>query len=184
VPLLLCACSLVLELGGDAGRDWGRYDRAALASGEAWRLITAHVVHLGWGHLWPNLLALLVIASLFEDVFSAGEWLALSLVAALSIDLGLYVLEPQVDWYVGLSGVLHGIVACGALLLVQRRSAVGWLLAIGIAGKLVYEQTAGPVPFTQASVGGPVITAAHLYGAGAGAAAAAFIAARRRGSRL
>jgi rhomboid family GlyGly-CTERM serine protease len=107
-----------------------------------------------------------------------------SLAAALSIDLGLYVLEPQVQWYVGLSGVLHGVVACGALLLARRRSTVGVLLAIGLAGKLVFEQVVGPVPFTQASVGGPVITAAHLYGAAAGATAAVLMAVRLRGSRL
>jgi rhomboid family GlyGly-CTERM serine protease len=106
------------------------------------------------------------------------------LAAALSIDLGLYVLEPQVEWYVGLSGVLHGVVACGALLLVRLRSTVGVLLAIGLAGKLVFEQVVGPVPFTQASVGGPVITAAHLYGAAAGGVAAVLMAARLRGSRL
>lgn len=184
VPLVLVAICVALELGGDPVREWGRYDRAGLASGEVWRLITGHLVHLGWGHLWPNLLALLVIASLFEDVISPREWLATSLGAALAIDAGLYALAPQVDWYVGLSGVLHGVVACGALLLVRRGSAIGWVLAVGMAAKLVFEQTAGPVPFTQASVGGPVITAAHLYGAAAGAAAAALIAVRRRRSRL
>jgi rhomboid family GlyGly-CTERM serine protease len=176
--------SLVLEMGGDPLRAWGRYDRDALAAGEAWRLITGHLVHLGWGHLWPNLLALVVMASLFEEVLSTRAWAAVSLAAALSIDLGLYVLEPQVQWYVGLSGVLHGVVACGALLLARRRSTVGVLLAIGLAGKLVFEQVVGPVPFTQASVGGPVITAAHLYGAAAGATAAVLMAVRLRGSRL
>jgi rhomboid family GlyGly-CTERM serine protease len=142
-------------------------------------------VHLGWGHLWPNLLALAVIGSLFDDVLRPLEWLTASVAAAFAIDHGLYAFDPQVDWYVGLSGVLHGLVACGALLLSRRHNPIGWLLVLGIGGKLVFEQVWGPVPFTAASVGGPVIVAAHLYGAAAGVAAAAcFAALRRHDSRL
>ena len=31
------------------------------------------------------------------------------------IDLGFVLFEPQLDWYVGLSGVLHGALAAGAV---------------------------------------------------------------------
>jgi rhomboid family GlyGly-CTERM serine protease len=183
--LLVAAACLLLELGGDPGRAWGRYDRGGLESGEAWRLLTGHLVHLGWGHLWPNLVALGLIGSLFEEVLPPLEWLGAAALAALAIDAGLYFLDPQVDWYVGLSGVLHGLVACGALLLLGRGNWIGFVLAIGVATKLVWEQYMGPIPFTEASAGGPVIVAAHLYGSAGGTAAAACIAIlRRRDSRL
>lgn len=182
--LLIAAVTLVLALGGEQGREWGRYDRTGLENGELWRLVTGHLVHLGFGHLWPNLLALVVIGSLFEDVLRPLEWLVVALVCALSIDAGLYALDPDVQWYVGLSGVLHGFVACGALLLLRKRQAIGWILAIGLGSKLAWEHWAGPVPFTAASVGGPVIVAAHLYGATAGALSAlALVPARRAYSR-
>jgi rhomboid family GlyGly-CTERM serine protease len=171
--LVLALASLTLEVAGDAGRLWGRYDGALVMQGEYWRLITAHVVHLGWGHLWPNLTALLLIGALFEDVFDAGMWLLIGATAAGSIDLGLLLLDPDVDWYVGLSGVLHGFVAAGALTAWIRGQSIGWLLAIGLAAKLVWEQTMGPVPFTAASVGGPVVVASHLYGTAGGLVAAA-----------
>jgi rhomboid family GlyGly-CTERM serine protease len=183
--LLVAVACFLLEVGGDAGRAWGRYDRAALANGEAWRLLTGHLVHLGWGHLWPNLVALALIGSLFEEALAPLEWLGAATLAALAIDAGLYFLEPQVDWYVGLSGVLHGMVACGAWLLLGRGNPIGWLLAIGVAAKLIWEQYVGPIPFTEASAGGPVVVAAHLYGSAGGTAAAACIAVlRRRDSRL
>ena len=114
VPLVITALCVALSLGGDAARDWGRYDRAALEAGQVWRLITAHLVHLGWGHLWPNVLALLLIGGLVEEFLGPLEWVVATVGAALGIDLGLYALDPGVSWYVGLSGVLHGLVACGA----------------------------------------------------------------------
>ena len=176
----VAAVCLALSLGGDAARDWCRYDRAGLEAGQLWRLLTGHLVHLGWGHLWPNLLALLLIGGLVEEFLSPLEWLAVIVVAALGIDAGLYVLETEVPWYVGLSGVLHGVVACGALLmLTERHVRIGGALAVGLAAKLTFEQVSGPVPFTQASVGGAVIVAAHLYGAASGVVIGALLSFRR-----
>lgn len=177
--------SLALAFGGDEARAWARYDGAMIAGGEYWRLITGHLVHLGWGHLWPNLVALLLIGALFEDLFDATDWLVLAATAAGTIDLGFAVLEPRVDWYVGLSGVLHGLVAAGVLTAALQRQAIAIWLGIGLAAKLAWEQLAGPVPFTAAAVGGPVVVQAHLYGAAGGLlGAAALRVVRARRSRV
>jgi rhomboid family GlyGly-CTERM serine protease len=160
---LLAVC-LLLAAGGDEWRELGRYDRHALENGELWRLVSGHLVHLGFGHLWPNLAALAIVALLFDDVFANADWLRIGAGAAAAIDAGLYVLDPNVLWYVGLSGVLHGYVAAGALALLLRRQMLGAVLAVGLGGKLLFEQIVGPVPFTAESVGGPVLVAAHLYG--------------------
>jgi rhomboid family GlyGly-CTERM serine protease len=177
--------SLALALGGDEARGWARYDGSLIAAGEYWRLITGHLVHLSWGHLWPNLVALLLIAALFDDLFDATDWLVLTGVAAGTIDLGFATIPPRVDWYVGLSGVLHGLVAAGALATALRRQPIAIWLGAGLAAKLAWEQLVGPVPFTAAAVGGPVVVEAHLYGTVGGllgAAAIHFV--RSRGSRV
>lgn len=169
---LLLAC-LAFAAAGDEWRELGRYDRAALAAGEYWRLLSGHLVHLGWGHLWPNLAALLVIGLLLEGTLRNADWLLTAFVAGGAIDGGLFFLDPGVQWYVGLSGVLHGFVAAGALELLLRRQALGAVLGLGLGAKLVFEQTVGPLPLTAGAVGGPVIVAAHLYGAAGGLAAGA-----------
>jgi len=186
VPLVICALCLAMSLGGDAARDWGRYDRTALEAGQWWRLVTGHLVHLGWGHLWPNLLALVLIGGLVEWFLEPLEWVAATVTAALGIDAGLYAFDPGVQWYVGLSGVLHGLVACGALMMLRARDfRIGAALALGLVAKLAFEQLHGPLPFTQASAGGPVIIAAHLYGTLSGTLAAiAFVLLRRSSPRL
>ena len=179
--MTLFAVCLALAAGGDELRELGRYERDAIGAGEYWRLATGHLVHLGFGHLWPNLLALAIVGMLLEGVYRNADWWRVTIASAGAIDLGLYYLEPSVAWYVGLSGVLHGYVAAGALALLVRREKLGAVLAIGVAAKLTFEQVVGPVPFTAESVGGPVVVAAHLYGVVGGllAEVAAEIAGRR-----
>ena len=182
--MILLAC-VALAAGGDELRELGRYQRDAIENGQYWRLVSGHLVHLGLGHLWPNLVALVIVGALFEGVLGNADLWRVSLASAAAIDLGLYVLEPDVVWYVGLSGVLHGLVAAGALALCLRRQTLGFVLAIGLCAKLGFEQLAGPVPFTAASVGGPVVVASHLYGAAGGLLAEAFArVVRRRRSRV
>jgi rhomboid family GlyGly-CTERM serine protease len=183
--LAMLAICLALAIGGDDLRTLGRYERTAIEDGEYWRLLSGHFVHLGWAHLWPNLAALLIIGALFQDILRGSDWLLAALVSASAIDAGLYVLDPELQWYVGLSGVLHGFVAAGALEAMLRRQTFGLVLAIGLCVKLIFEHIVGPMPFSAANVGGPVIVAAHLYGTAGGLAFATvnhFV--RRRGSRV
>jgi rhomboid family GlyGly-CTERM serine protease len=161
-------------------RSLARYERVALEGGELWRLLSAHLVHLGWGHLWPNLAALALLALLLDDLLTPLEWLAAAVVGALAIDLGLFLVERDVVWYVGLSGVLHSFAALGSLRLIRSRPALGAALAVGLGIKLFYEQRFGPLPSTADAAGGPVIVAAHLYGAAGGVLVGAAAAVRRR----
>jgi rhomboid family GlyGly-CTERM serine protease len=183
--LALAALCALLAFAGEAGRQFARYERTGIEAGEYWRLLLGHTVHLGFGHLWPNVLALLILGVLFGDVLRQRDWAVVGLASATAIDVGLYLLDPGVEWYVGLSGVLHGFMAAGALALMLRGETLGALLALGLCGKLVYEHAFGPLPFTARSTGGPVIVAAHLYGAAGGfVAAAATRYFGSRGSRL
>lgn len=174
---LLC---IGLGLGGEAAREWGRFEREALQAGELWRLVTAHLVHLGWGHLWLNVLALGLMGLLFDRLVSPWEWLSGSILSAAGIDVGLYLMHVELGWYVGLSGVLHGLMVLGAAALARARSPIGYVLIIGVLGKLLWEQWQGPLPFSEPTSGGPVLVDAHLYGALGGLAALAITALRRR----
>src|SRR5690606_11600931 len=163
VPVLaLAAIALVLELGGDGARLAFRYERTGLENGELWRLLSGHLVHLGWPHAAMNLAALGVIRVLIAESFSAADWLAASADAAFGIDAGLSVLSRQMEWYVGLSGVLLWLLVAGAVLLLRESPGLGALLAAGLVAKLLLEQTSGPLPLTESTAGGPVVVAAHL----------------------
>lgn len=168
LPRGLALCAVLIMAGGDSAAEWLRYDRVALAQGEYWRLLTAHLTHLGWSHLLLNLAGFFLLQVLVGDVLSRSGWLLLMFCSALCISGGLWLFDPQLRWYVGLSGVLHSVLLGGAILLVLGGNREGiYLLAI-ILGKLLWEQLAGPMPGSEATAGGKVIVNAHLYGAIAG----------------
>lgn len=174
---LLAACALLalIELGGEPLRNALSYQRAAIASGEWWRVLTAHFVHLDAGHAVLNGLGLVLMWALFARDYSPLRWLAIYLVSALAISLGLYVFDPHIEWYVGASGALHGVMTAGTLAHLRRRDLDGWILAFFIVAKLSYEQFAGQMPFSGAA---NTVVNAHLYGAIGGLVLALFLKSR------
>jgi rhomboid family GlyGly-CTERM serine protease len=149
------------------------YDRAAiLADGQYARLLTGHLVHHDLAHLGWNLAGLALVAWLFAREFTLGGWVVILVASTVAVDLGFLVLEPQLAWYVGFSGVLHGLMAAGLCAwLLRAPDAITALVAVLFACKLGWEHLMGPLPFTASTLGLPVIHAAHTYGAIGGAAA-------------
>jgi len=173
--LILFGCCVLLllpSLAGEPGRLLLRYDRTALAAGQWWRLLTAHVVHLDARHALLNDLGLALVWALFARDYSVRQWAAIVLGAITAIDAGLWLCHSTLEWYVGSSGALHGVVAAGALAHLRRGERDGAILALALVAKLAYEQWAGPMPFS-ASL--PVVVSAHLYGVIGAAAVAAFL---------
>jgi rhomboid family GlyGly-CTERM serine protease len=171
---LLAACALLLlpTLAGEGGRRLLRYDRVALAAGEWWRLLTAHVVHLDTRHALLNCLGLALMWALFARDYSPRQWLPIVLGAMAAIDAGLWLCDSTLLWYVGSSGALHGVMAAGAVAHIRRGERDGWVLAGLLAVKLAYEAWLGALPF---SGSGAVVVSAHLYGVVGGATVAAFL---------
>ncbi len=181
-PALTCLGSLallaiLLSSSGDAWRDVLCYQRDAVLSGQLWRLLSAHLVHAGWHHLLFNLLGLALIGLLFRASFSARQWLGVMLVSVFFIDAGFLWLEPGLEWYVGLSGLLHGLMAAGAVAWWRdERGTPAAVMSAILAVKLIWEQLVGPMP---TATGIPTIVDAHLYGAIGGLVAGFWIVSRR-----
>lgn len=175
---LLFAVLVSLGLLGDTARFGLRYEREAILSGEYWRLVSGHFVHGTHQHLILNLAGLALIAALFPRDYTAKEWLWVLLLSLLAIDLGFVFYEPQLRWYVGFSGVLHGALAAGALAWWRSvpRSLALALTSILVA-KLAWEQWHGALPLSGDL---PVVVDAHLYGALGGAIAASILWAARQ----
>jgi rhomboid family GlyGly-CTERM serine protease len=153
---------VLLECGGDAVRLWCRYDRAAILQGEYWRLVSGHLVHASWNHLAENLAGVGLLAALFPRDYSLRQWLALALASLVAIDVGFVCNEPQLEWYVGLSGVLHGLLAAGAVAWWRfETKLLASILTAIFLGKMGYEQVYGSLPSASEMA---VVSEAHLYG--------------------
>lgn len=162
--LLITLVCLLLYLFPQFG-DLLRWSRPAIAQGEWWRLFSGHFVHLGANHLFMNLLALLLAMYIFSDQLRPFHWLLMVSIGALSISIMLYQFSPQLQWYVGLSGLLHTLFIFAALLVAPGQPKIAALFILFLLAKIGWEQWQGPSQTTIDWIGGNVITDAHLFGA-------------------
>jgi len=159
---LLCTCLTLLPQNLT---DLFQYHRSFILQGEWWRLISGHLVHLGWNHLFMNLLGFWLIWHLFLSNENPLAYCFYRLpLLTIGISLGLLMLSPEVVWYRGLSGVLHGLLSLALLHQLRRQTWTSLLLLILLTAKLAWEQTSGPLPGSEPWIDGRVIVDAHLYG--------------------
>ena len=167
---LILAIGLMFIAQFPASQAWLAWDRDAILNGEVWRILTGNLTHTNWPHMIMNALALAIITFIFRLHFSARPYSFLLLTLAAAVGLGIFI--SDIEWYAGLSGVLHGLFGWGAVRDIQARQKGGWLLLAGLAGKIGWEQFFGGSASSAALIGARVAVEAHLAGALAGFAVA------------
>ncbi len=149
-----------------------RFDRELLEQGDYLLLFSSQLVHLNWPHWALNMLGMAMIALLFGRYGTLGYWLWVIVLSASAVGMGLWWLNPELRWYVGLSGALHGLMIGGIFLEMRTNRFAGGALLLAILGKLAWEQLFGASPGSEQLIEGRVVVDSHLYGAVGGAAAA------------
>jgi len=163
--LLLFIGMLILQFVDEKDLSIFPYKRDDILSGQLWRLVSGHFVHVTWMHLVLNMAGLIVIWVLFRDILTQRTWWLLGLGSIIVIDVALLIFHPEIKWYMGFSGVLHGYFAGGATLQIRLYGTRGLLYLILLIIKLLWEQLSGPLPGSTELSGARVITESHLYGA-------------------
>lgn len=169
LPLILMSLSVCVALAGDGLAEVLRYQRDAIFAGEWWRLLTGHIVHLGWSHLVLNVLGLGLVWALVGHAFSLRIWWWLVVSSLLGISYGLLLWLPGLMWYVGLSGLLHSLLLAGSLQQALRGDREGIALLLIVLAKVSWELWQGPLPGSREAAGGEVVVQAHALGCLSGA---------------
>ena len=162
---LLGALCIGLQLVAESSQTWLAFDRAAVETGQWWRLITGNVVHTNFWHLWLNLAALAAILVFFPTRDPIPATLLQLLACGITVTLGIYFCSPDLVGYVGLSGILHGVFLLRARSEWAASRLTGAVMMIGLASKLLYEQLSGPSETLATLINADIATAAHFYGA-------------------
>jgi rhomboid family GlyGly-CTERM serine protease len=158
---LVGAAALAWLIFGAAPEGWV-FDRAAIAQGEWWRLLSAHIVHGDPAHAAWDIAALLLLGLLFEPRLQWRLPLVL-LGGVVAVDAWLWWGEPGLLYYCGLSGILNSLMVFG--LLQWWRDERHPLLAVVAAAaglKIILEINAGQALLTQTVW--PSVPAAHAAG--------------------
>jgi rhomboid family GlyGly-CTERM serine protease len=185
IAALLGAASVVVWLApaAHAALEW----RPELAWRQPWRAWSAAFVHLSALHLGANLLGLTLVA-LLGRAAGCGRDAARAWALAWPMAHLALAMQPALEHYGGLSGVLHAGVAVAVVQLLTHASGrprkVGLALATGLAVKVLLESPWGPPTRPLAGWDFPVAPLAHATGALAGVLTGLAFVAMRRPPRL
>ena len=160
----VCLHFVVVVILQVIGPEYFRYENDWFSSGEIWRLLSAHWVHVGWTHLFLNTLGLAICVGLAKPNWSIKRWVIQSVCLGLGISVLCTLQNPEIDWYVGFSGVLFGLYFLAAHDLYARDRLISVLMGGAIIIKIIIEQYT-PYDFSSEDlIGARVIVDAHLYG--------------------
>ena len=193
--LLLSILAVLFYYVPGAG-DLLEYSRQALAQGEIWRLVSSHWTHWSSEHLLWDVVAFGVLAALCEQQFGRRLLLTSLAVAAVAIPVAIWLVEPTMESYRGLSGLDSTLFVLIAVLHARRlfsfkgrtagrgRSArwpsalsavplepLIWAGALGLfVCKVFFEALSGTAIFVGSGGAGVVVVPlAHLVGGSIGA---------------
>jgi rhomboid family GlyGly-CTERM serine protease len=144
------------------------FSAADISRGDAWRIVSGHLVHADLEHLLWNSLGLAVLGAVIEYRSRASLLAALGAGMVFVSALLLSPWSPLV-YYCGLSGVLNTLLLVA--LWQEWRISRSWLLisiALGSVAKLIFELSQGVSIVT--NVSWPPYAWSHLAGLTAGLA--------------
>jgi rhomboid family GlyGly-CTERM serine protease len=169
---LTIASLATVVLGSETLSAWFIYDRDLLKQGQWWRSWTGHLVHFGRSHLFWDLVVLLPAGCWLESTWPKfTRWFYLG--CPLTISAILYVFEPALLRYGGLSGLATGVLVLLAglqLRLGAFRPTSLWWGVLGLVGFKIGNEMIVGAPLLVSDLSGSVrsVPLAHLGGAACG----------------
>ncbi|MEH6447124.1 MAG: rhombosortase [Oleispira sp.] len=167
--LLLLILIVVLTLLEPISSDWLMFDRAAIDKGQVWRLFSAHFVHLSPTHMFGNAMGIVLLAYIAGRDLNNLVGLLLLAWCVLVVGFGLYWYADYLQRYVGLSGVLHGLLLVAPFVSKFYSRRIAGCFLVVIVAKVIWEQSSFYDDMAMVGmIGGRVETNAHLLGTIAG----------------
>jgi rhomboid family GlyGly-CTERM serine protease len=163
VPATMSAIALIVAVFLPETSSYLRYQADFDQSGEAWRLISAHFVHLDWPHFTLNVLGLWLLWLVVGKVFSTDQWVLVVVFLSISITASLKFWSSEVGWYVGLSGLLYGMLATGLVASIRTLKSPFTFLFILVLLKGLFDAVYGPLSLIDQTAY-RVVSDAHVYG--------------------
>jgi rhomboid family GlyGly-CTERM serine protease len=159
-----------------AAEAW-EYNRESILHGEWSRLLTGHLTHWNFDHLfWDAATFLLLgIACVWR---SLGRTVTTLLGAAVAISASLLLFQPEMATYRGLSGLDSALFTLLAAMIWResrrdgrwKLGAVAIAAGAGFLAKAAYESATGTTLFVDSSAAGFIpLASAHLIGGAVGA---------------
>ena len=165
IPMLCCALFVVCQVLPGNYQQLLPLNRVAVGHNEWWRIFSGHFIHLDWQHLLLNGLVLIIFQGLYRGYFNWRHWLVWLPLLCIGVSFGLLWLSPGIDWYVGFSGVLTGLLVAAAIQQWRQMPLINAVILAAITIKIFFEQLSGKAVVISSISHIPTVIDAHLYGA-------------------
>ena len=117
-----------------------RYEYSAISQGELWRLLTGQLIHINFKHFLLNITAWLLLIIIAYRLNIIKMFWEVMLWCWLFTGIGLFFIFPEIIWYVGMSGFLHGVALFLILYFTKNINRIfGLIFLIGFVLKLIIE---------------------------------------------
>lgn len=163
-PLVLFLLCLIAQCANNLLDPWFSYQASAVGQGQWWRLWTPYLLHTNWVHFAMNMSALAVISYLHIGYYRPLTFSMLVLLGFPLITFQTFMFSSAQLQFVGLSGWLHALLVWGALVDTRRHFTSGWLILVGVAAKIAWENWNGAGGLTEQLIDARVATESHLWG--------------------
>ena len=100
--------------------------------------ITPSLVHFNWMHWFFNILNFIAIVVIFNKIWSSKKLLTIFAISSAFIMVNLYIFNPNIKSYVGMSGVLYSLAMYGALQNLKYDKLVSLLILFYVILKLFF----------------------------------------------
>lgn len=164
-PLIIGVISIVAFLFEPLSSEYFAFERTWWSQGHYYQALTGHFLHTNFIHILFNLVGLALLWALHGDDYETPSYLAKFMLTCILLSLCLHFFAPNITWYVGLSGAIHGVFAWGCVRDLENKMLSGWLLLIGLAIKVGNEQIYGAGSLMPDLIDANVAIDSHLYGA-------------------
>ena len=142
------------------------YHRANFISHLYYEWLTPNLVHFNWMHWLLNILNLIAIIIIFNKVWSSKKLLTIFAISSAFIMINLYIFNPNIKSYVGMSGVLYALAVYAALQNLKYDKLISLAVLLYVLMKLLFGDTVNHFMGVDVALSGlKVVREVHWYGA-------------------
>ncbi len=164
LAIAISMVSLLVMTFEPVSGEWLRYQSFEVSSGQWWRIFTANLCHSNWNHWILNIAGLWLMDLFYQPVLSQKTRAAL-LVFCMFLNVLMIHFWMKINWYVGLSGALHGYLIGGALLSWNKAKWLNFMIIFTTIIKLFVESHWQINSATEQLINANVLEEAHSFGA-------------------
>ena len=164
LAIAISIISLLVMTFEPVSGEWLRYQSLEISNGQWWRIFSANLCHSNWNHWILNIAGLWLMDLFYQPVLSQKTRAAL-LIFCMVLNVMMIHFWMEINWYVGLSGALHGYLIGGALLSWNKAKLLNFTIILITTIKLFAESVWQINSATEELISANVLEEAHSFGA-------------------